>query len=466
MIKTENPQSKIQNLKSKIAQSPYQAYVYSYPHKTAYRPLTPPIYLPELWTQQDRQALFLYIHIPFCEMRCGFCNLFTTVSHNEDFISQYVHTLQRQAQRMKAVLGDASFARFAIGGGTPTQLPVQHLATVLDIAENTMGVKLQEIPISVEVSPETATEEKLKLLRSHSVDRVSIGVQSFIESEVLATQRRQSNTQVEAALTRIKQAGFPTLNIDLIYGLPGQTVDTWLQSIHTALRFQPEEIYLYPLYVRPLTGLGRTDKEWDDIRLACYREGRSLLLSQGYTQVSMRMFRQGGQGSNLSPSSPHTPHTPHTFPSPSPVYCCQADGMVGLGCGARSYTNTLHYSNEYAVGAKGISEILQAYIQTADESFDYAHYGFQLNAEEQRRRYILLSLLSDEGLNCGSYRRQFGSEVYADFPEFSELLALNLAIKDEEILQLTEFGIERSDTIGAWLFSDKVQELMQDYELK
>ncbi|MFN6480184.1 STM4012 family radical SAM protein [Nostoc sp. DedQUE07] len=446
----------IQNLKSKIAQSPYQAYVYSYPHKTAYRPLTPPVYLPELWAQQDRQALFLYIHIPFCEMRCGFCNLFTTVSHNEDFMSQYVRTLQRQAQRMKAVLGDASFARFAIGGGTPTQLPIQHLETILNIAESTMGAKLQEIPISVEVSPETATEDKLKLLRSHAVDRVSIGVQSFIDSEVLATQRRQSTTQVEATLTRIKEMGFPTLNIDLIYGLPGQTVNSWLQSIQATLRFKPEEIYLYPLYVRSLTGLGRTDREWDDIRLACYREGRSLLLSEGYTQVSMRMFRrlEEGQSSNLSPSSP------------SPVYCCQADGMIGLGCGARSYTNTLHYSNEYAVGAKGISEILQAYIQTADESFDYAHYGFQLNAEEQRRRYILLSLLSDEGLNCAIYRRQFGSEVYADFPDFSELLALNLARKGEDILQLTEFGIERSDTIGAWLFSDKVQELMQDYELK
>ncbi|MEH2264463.1 STM4012 family radical SAM protein [Nostoc sp.] len=444
----------IQNLKSKIAQSPYQAYVYSYPHKTAYRPLTPPVHLPELWAQQDRQALFLYIHIPFCEMRCGFCNLFTTVSHNEDFMSQYIRTLQRQAQRMKAVLGDASFARFAIGGGTPTQLPIQHLETILNIAENTMGAKLQEIPISVEVSPETATEDKLKLLRSHAVDRVSIGVQSFIDSEVLATQRRQSTTQVEATLTRIKEMRFPTLNIDLIYGLPGQTVNTWLQSIQATLRFQPEEIYLYPLYVRSLTGLGRTDREWDDIRLACYREGRSLLLSEGYTQVSMRMFRrlEEGQGINFSPSSP--------------VYCCQADGMIGLGCGARSYTNTLHYSNEYAVGAKGISEILQAYIQTADESFDYAHYGFQLSAEEQRRRYILLSLLSDEGLNCASYRQQFGSEVYADFPEFSELLALNLAIKYEDILQLTEFGIERSDTIGAWLFSEKVQELMQDYELK
>jgi oxygen-independent coproporphyrinogen III oxidase len=158
-------------------------------------------------------------------MRCGLCNLFTTVTHNEDFVSQYIRTLQRQAQRVKAALGSTSFARFALGGGTPTQLPIHHLETILNIAEETMGANLQHIPVSVEMSPETATEDKLKLLRDRGVTRASIGVQSFIESEVLATQRRQTTAQVEAALTRIRKAGFPTINIDLIYGLPGQTVN-------------------------------------------------------------------------------------------------------------------------------------------------------------------------------------------------------------------------------------------------
>lgn len=443
MITTQIP-----NLKSKISQSPYQAYVYSYPHKTAYRPLTPPVNLANLWSNQNKSALFLYIHIPFCEMRCGFCNLFTTVTHNEDFVTQYVRALQRQAQRVKSALGKSSFARFAIGGGTPTQLPIQHLETILNIAEQTMGANLQSIPISVEVSPETATQDKLKLLRERGADRISIGVQSFIESEVLATQRRQTTPQVEAALGRIKEAGFPTLNIDLIYGLPEQTVETFLHSIRAALRFQPEEIYLYPLYVRPLTGLGRTDKEWDDIRLACYRAGRQLLLAEGYSQVSMRMFQRRENNPAL------------------PVYCCQADGMVGLGCGARSYTDTLHYSNDYAVGVKEIKDILQAYIQTSDEAFDFASYGFKLDADEQRRRYILLSLLSDEGLNFNSYEQRFGSSVYIDFPELREILTLNLGVEDGEILRLTEAGVEFSDVIGAWLFSEKVLNLMDGYELK
>lgn len=440
--------TQIQNLKSKICQSPYQAYVYSYPHKTAYRPLTPPVNLANLWSNQDKSALFLYIHIPFCEMRCGFCNLFTTVTHNEDFVTQYVRALQRQAQRVKSALGKSSFARFAIGGGTPTQLPIQHLETILNIAEQTMGANLQSIPISVEVSPETATQDKLKLLRERGADRISIGVQSFIESEVLATQRRQTTPQVEAALGRIKEAGFPTLNIDLIYGLPEQTVETFLQSIRAALRFQPEEIYLYPLYVRPLTGLGRTDKEWDDIRLASYRAGRQLLLSEGYSQVSMRMFQRRENNPAL------------------PVYCCQADGMVGLGCGARSYTDSLHYSNDYAVGVKEIKDILQAYIQNSNEAFDYASYGFKLDNSEQRRRFILLSLLSDEGLNFNSYKHRFGSDVYSDFSELGELLTLNLGMEDGEILRLTEAGIELSDVIGAWLFSLEVLNLMDGYELK
>ncbi len=462
---TTNPQSKIHPLlKSKF----FQSYVYSYPHKTAYRPISPQKPLTEVWSQEDKNALFLYIHIPFCEMRCGFCNLFTTVTHNQDFVTQYVNTLQKQAKHVKAALGKSSFARFAIGGGTPTQLPIHHLETVLNVAEDTMGADLQSIPISVEMSPETATKDKLELLRSRGVTRASIGVQSFFESEVAAVNRRQTTAEVEAALTRMREAGFPTINIDLIYGLPGQTVETWLQSIRAALQFEPEEIFLYPLYVRPLTGLGTSEKEWDDIRLNCYRQGRDFLLSQGYTQKSMRMFQRNNVETRYIASPNVQTETRYiaSLQSAAPIYCCQQDGMVGIGCGARSYTDDLHYSNEYAVGGKGIREILQGYIKTPEDSFDFVNYGFQLDAEEKRRRYILLSLLSHEGLSFSKYQTRFNTKAIEDFPELSELFDLNLAIEDKGILRLTQIGVEYSDAIGEWLFSAKVRELMQRYELK
>lgn len=431
-----------------LTQSPYQAYVYSYPHKTAYRPLAARS-LSEIWATENRDALFLYIHIPFCEMRCGFCNLFTTVNHNDEVVNQYVRAVQRQAQQVKAALGEAQFARFALGGGTPTQLPIAALEVVLDVAEETMGASLAEIPMSVEVSPETATVEKLQLLRDRGTDRISIGVQSFIDQEVLATQRRQTSGQVQATLLQIREMGFPTLNLDLIYGLPGQTIDTWLHSIQTALQFQPEEIYLYPLYVRPLTGLGLSDRQWDDSRLACYRAGRDLLRSEGYTQVSMRMFCRNRA---IEPSGP--------------VYCCQADGMVGLGCGARSYTRSLHYSNDYAVRAKEIRSIIEHYMTCDEAVFASADYGFALDREEQQRRFMLLSLLSEEGLDCLAYCDRFSSDALTDFPQLQQLIDWDLADWQTDLLTLTELGFEHSDAIGPWLFSDRVHALMTQYTLK
>jgi oxygen-independent coproporphyrinogen-3 oxidase len=209
-------------------------------------PIDPPIELKQVWAKENKQALFLYIHIPFCEMRCGFCNLFTTVKNNQELFEQYVQAVNRQALQVKAALGPLIFSRFALGGGTPTQLSVSQLEAVLNIAEKTMGARLLEIPGSVEVSPETVNREKLKLLRDRGITRVSIGIQSFIDAEVLAVQRRQNSSQVKAALTLMAEANFPIINIDLIYGLPGQTVESWVRSLREALQFQPQELYLYP----------------------------------------------------------------------------------------------------------------------------------------------------------------------------------------------------------------------------
>jgi oxygen-independent coproporphyrinogen-3 oxidase len=253
---------------------------------------------------------------------------------------------------------------------------------------------------------------------------------------------------VLAALSRLRGAGFPTLNIDLIYGVQGQTVASWLESIRAALRFSPEELYLYPLYVRPLTGLGKRGRAATDLRLECYREGRALLLSAGYRQLSMRMFR-----ANNAPAES------------GPVYRCQEDGMVGLGCGARSYTAALHYSDEYAVGRQGVREILAAYLSRPDEELTRAYYGYALDAEDQRRRYAILSLLS-EGLSLAEYRARFGAEPFSDLPELGSLAPLGLAAEDGGRLALTPLGLERSDVIGPWLASRRARERMGGYELR
>jgi oxygen-independent coproporphyrinogen III oxidase len=434
----------------------YAGYAYAYPHKTAYRALKPQVALRDVWAAERRDALFLYLHTPFCEMRCGFCNLFTTANPPPGFAQDYLAALRRQAARTREALGQATFARLAVGGGTPTYLDEASLESLFDVAEQTFGVDPQTIPVSVETSPLTAEAGKLRLLRERGVDRISVGVQIFIEAEVKAAGRSQKTAVVEQAVDRIRRAGFPTLNIDLIYGLPGQTTGSWLESLRAALRFKPEELYLYPLYVRPLTGLGRRgQKAEDDLRLACYRAGRGLLLESGYRQVSMRMFQAA-----------------QTPTADGPAYCCQNDGMVGLGCGARSYTRALHYSGEYSVGATGVREILAAYFAKAahmvkaDDAFDFVDYGFRLDGAEQRRRFVIQSLLQVEGMDFAAYRARFGSEAMDDLPELARLEDHGLAARDDASLRLTEVGLEMSDVIGPALYSARVRRLMKSYQLR
>jgi oxygen-independent coproporphyrinogen-3 oxidase len=443
----------MKSLTTLLTETPYGSYTYSYPHKMAYRCFEQPIPLSDLWGVEDRESLFLYMHIPFCEMRCGFCNLFTTANPDEAMEQAYLNAIQRQAERVRAALGTVNIARMALGGGTPTYLSVEGLARLFDLTNGLFGVKLGSIPVSVETSPFTAQPDKLALLRERGVNRISIGVQSFNVAEVKAVGRAQIADSVSQALKHIRAAGFPILNIDLMYGLPGQTVESWLESLHVALSYQPEELYIYPLYVRPLTGLDRLHTTecndlFDDIRLACYGAGRELLHKAGYTQVSMRMFRAA-----------------HAPAQDGPVYCVQEDGMVGIGCGARSYTSTHHYSSEYAVSTRGVRAILRDYVAQPIEAFDFAPYGFALNAEEQRHRYVIKSILEAEGLSFPTYQRRFGTNVMDDLPQLGELLSTQLAAVNGDLLTLTETGIERSDTIGPWLYSAAVRDLMEAYEL-
>jgi oxygen-independent coproporphyrinogen-3 oxidase len=423
-------------------------YQYGYPHKTSYRIFPEAKTLESVWSAEDQRALSLYLHVPFCEMRCGFCNLFTVAGPLEPVMERFINTLEREASVVRSALPKAQFARVTVGGGTPSLLPPHLLARALDVLEKTMGAPVQDVPFCVEVSPETLTQEKAKLLVDRGVDRISIGVQSFLESETKSLARPQERKIVDAALDTLRGTGVETLNLDLIYGIEGQTPASFLESIHTALKWKPEELYLYPLYVRPKTFLGKSTRAWDDFRLELYRVGRDALFAAGYRQISMRCFRAS--------------HAPAPF---GPAYRCQDDGMVGLGVGARSYTNSMHYSSEWAVTPKAVRGIIDAYCERDDASFAQVHHGITLDEAEQRRRHLILSLLAD-GLDAEIYAQKFSRDAAADFPELSELVDLGMAQWLDGSWLLTPRGVELSDSIGPWLQSSKVTSMMKEYEVR
>ena len=431
-----------------VARGPYQAYSYSYPHKTAYRPLAPPRPLEALWATQQRGALFAYVHVPFCTMRCGFCNLFAMAQPEASMVDGYVDAVLRQMRAMDRVLGERRFARLALGGGTPTYLAACHLERLYAGARDILGIDLHATPSSIEASPETVTRERLAVCRAAGVTRVSMGIQSFADRETRALARPQQGAVVRAAIDEIRHAGFPVMNLDLIYGIEGQTVATLLASIDSALALWPEELYLYPLYVREQTGLGRiairrANAAGDD-RPTLYEAARRHLLDAGYDQVSMRMFR-----------------APHAPAEGGPVYCCQEDGMVGLGAGARSYATTLHYSTGYAVARAPTRDLVAEFIAHDEARFMQAEHGFVLDADERRRRHLIQSLLTRPGLAHAAYAQRFGTQCLDDFPQLRELVDAGLAHDDGHLLGLTPRGVALSDSIGPWLISPAVHARMQ-----
>jgi coproporphyrinogen III oxidase-like Fe-S oxidoreductase len=522
--------------------SPYQGYLYAYPHKTAYRRLDPRPLLRDVWAAEPQTSLFGYVHLPFCEMRCGFCNLFTRANPPDEQVTAYLAQLRHQATAVRDSLDPAaSFSRLAIGGGTPTYLTASELEELFGILADAFGDRaapapvpsprlladlasasaghpapeplsaspghltseppsasrehltgppqsaprehltgqppsasrerlageppsasrehlageppsasrgrLSGVPLSVETSPATATPDRLAVLAAHGTTRISIGVQSFLDAEARAAGRPQRLPEVMAALQAIRDARIPVLNIDLIYGIDGQTAQTWQHSLDEALRWRPEELYLYPLYVRPLTGLGRrahARADWDRQRLELYRQAVDVLTAAGYVRHSMRQFRRSDA------------------PVPDgPDYCCQDDGMVGLGCGARSYTTTLHYSFDYAVAVPEVRAVLTDYLSRPADDFRYAEFGFHLDEVEQRRRWLLKSLLRAEGVDAGAYRRRFGTDHTGDFPQLVRLVDRGLL--NETRTALTATGLDHSDAIGPWLVSGEVREAMGAY---
>jgi oxygen-independent coproporphyrinogen-3 oxidase len=386
-------------------------------------------------------------------MRCGFCNLFTTAQPDAALVGGYVEAVRRQARVVREVLPAARFVQYAVGGGTPTYLPPAQLEQLLGTVERIVGGTLRDLPGSIETSPATCDEDRLQVLVDFGVRRISLGVQSFVEQECASMGRSQQRREVHTALERIRARQFPVLNVDLIYGDPTQTIDSWLESIREALEYAPEELFLYPLYVRPETGLDRIGKQASSARLRLYRAGREWLLSHGYAQVSMRAFRRMGAECHVSATD----------------YCCQRDGMVGMGCGARSYTARLHYATRFAVTKAGVLAILRDWMAQSEDDFAYATHGMWLNDEECRRRFIVLSLLQTFGMDSHEYQSRFGGDPLDDFPILEQLIASGDAgwsfgtASEARLLRLTDRGLEQSDAIGPALYSEAVRGCLERF---
>ncbi len=195
----------------------------------------------------------LYIHIPFCKSKCPYCDFYSITA--PDLISSYVEALEKESALYQDSFG--AFNSLYLGGGTPSLLDAEQLTAPVNNLRRHFHFA-PDTEFTLEANPDDITVAKLRLWRDLGVNRLSLGVQSFDEAELVFLQRRHTAQQTRRALELIRAAEFDNLGLDLMYGLPGQSMDTWLQTLETALSFTPEHLSCYQLTVAGETPAPRT----------------------------------------------------------------------------------------------------------------------------------------------------------------------------------------------------------------
>lgn len=446
----------------------YTQYMYSYPHKTAYHKLENvrlSDWLPALRGKQNS----LYMHIPFCQYKCGYCNLFSVTGQSQEYMERYVDTVERQARQMLTVLPEGvRFADLTFGGGTPLILPEKLLERIFKISEKFFDMSGGNVPVIVETSPNQTSPEKLEILKAHGCSRISIGVQSFVENELRALHRFHSPDSARRALEYIRKTEIPTLNMDIIYGIAGQTRESLLFSLTCALEYAPEELFVYPLYIKPGTALyrdgfhGHTGEEEQSMR-CLYEEARDFLTGQGYRQDSMRRFVRTKEGiEEKSRKGKWMEEITGKKCTVREDVSCGFSNTISLGCGGRSYVGNLHFCTPYALGQEGCLKKLSTYMNTKD--FLHVEHGYILSEEEQKRRYVIKHILFGNGIRKEEYRTYFGGEAEQDFPELQAWEKKGYVQYTDTHIQLTQEGMARSDGLGPQLISSAVWQRMKSWQ--
>jgi putative oxygen-independent coproporphyrinogen III oxidase len=200
-------------------------------------------------------AAGLYVHIPFCLTRCGYCD-FNTYSGLDHLSNRYVGALRREAKLWATEWEDATFVSLFLGGGTPTTLQHEALIDLLNHLRSTFRFG-PDAEITSEANPDTVDEPYLARIREGGVTRLSMGVQSFDPAVLEALERIHSPESARRAFAAARRAGFEDLNLDLIYGANGESIDSWKRTLEQAIALAPEHLSCYALTIEPATPLGR-----------------------------------------------------------------------------------------------------------------------------------------------------------------------------------------------------------------
>lgn len=377
----------------------------------------------------NNREVSLYIHLPYCQRKCKYCD-FVSFVNKESTFERYTDTLLRELRQYK---DDGLFIKtIFIGGGTPSLVPCDMIGSLLEYVFDEFYVD-DNAEITIECNPCSADAEKLKAYKKYGVNRISIGVQSF-DNELLKTLGRlHDSVTAEKCIRNAKAVGFDNISIDLMFSIPGQTLQALESSIENAVNLGIEHISLYSLILEdgtPITKMvenGLLDAIDDTTDRLMYKQACRKLAQCGYNQYEISNFAKNGRES---------------------LHNCAywtRNEYIGIGCAAHSCYNGERYSNildidEYmrsqSIGKKAVARDKLTVTDIAEET---VMLGLRMN-----KGFSMQKLYEETGINLKEKSRK----------TIARLVKYGLIECNDDVLKLTDSGRDVLNSIVVELISD------------
>lgn len=365
----------------------------------------------------------IYIHIPFCKRRCIYCDFFsTTASEKKD---DYIRALCKEIKNRANYLGGENIDTIYFGGGTPSLLGKNDFLNIFNAIYENHRVNPQA-EITIEANPDDLTDEYVKMLSTLPFNRLSMGIQTFDDDILSLLKRRHSARQSIDAFRRCRDAGFRNISIDLMYGLPGQNMETWNNDLDTVIALMPEHISAYHLTYEEGTQLYRLKEEKkvsevdEELSGTLFETLVSRLKGNGYVYYEISNFCRPGMYSRHNSS--------------------YWTGIKYLGCGPSAHSYDGH-SRQWNISS------LEKYINGTNNGLDISETE-ELNIYTRYNDFVVTAIRTAWGMSLERLKVEFGNELYDYCLKMARthISRGTLEIKDNA-LKLTQGGIFISDGI-------------------
>jgi len=390
-----------------------------------------------MMNKQPKRPLGIYVHIPFCRSKCIYCD-FYSLPHAEEHMKSYVKALCRHLEEVGSRSAFHEVNTVYFGGGTPSMLPETLLVQLLDTIKRNYDLS-KDAEITLEANPESAQDwRKLRKLRKAGFNRISLGVQAANDDLLRTIGRIHTWEQVEGAVTAARKAKFDNLSVDLIYGLPGQTLEHWRATLEKTLTLEVEHISCYGLKVEEGTPLfaraDSMDLPDDDAQADMYLACVELLAERGFEQYEISNFAKPGRYSRHN------------------MKYWALEEYVGFGPGAHSDFGNVRYAYGRDLAAY-IDGVLNGKLQVSESEV--------IPPRDRDTEYIMLSLRTAKGISRSIFENHYRQRFAPLDTALRQYATAGLAQPTEDGWRLTPQGFLLSNTIISQLWEIHGQEKLR-----